>query len=204
MKVVRLGSGDAELCRQAATLHIQGIHHGLLPLLGHQFLTKMYLCIAVAPEAGVWAMADGARLVGFVAGCASVPKTYRWLVMKHGPKLALAAGPALFRLDVLAKLYSILFYPVRRRTIPAGAVTTAAELLAIAVDANEYGKGYGKKLIEAFEASLCKWGVRAYRVLTNVAEKDSNAFYRAVGFAPTGTIRHHALTLQVYEKTIAR
>jgi len=204
MKIKRLGPGDNELCRQAAYLHVRSIHHGLLPLLGNQFLTKMYLCIAVAPEAGVWAMADGDKLVGFIAGCASVRRTYRWLMLNHGFRLALATGPALFRFGVLAKLCSILSYPLRRRKVPANAPVPEAELLAIAVDADEYGKGYGRNLIQAFEVSLHHWGVHEYRVLTNIAETESNAFYRATGFMPAGTIRHHALTLQVYEKKIVQ
>ena len=204
MKIVRLGLGDSELCRQAATLHIRSIHHGLLPLLGVRFLTKMYLCIAVAPQAGVWAMVDGDKLVGFIAGCASVQRTYRWITVDYGFKLAVAAGPALFRFSVLSKLYAILSYPFRRRKILATTPTAEAELLAIAIDASEYGKGHGKKLVCALEESLRKWGVHAYRVLTNITETESNAFYSAMGFMPAGTIRHHALTLQLYEKMIVR
>lgn len=204
MKVIRLGLGDSELCRQAANLHIRGIHQGLLPLLGNQFLTKMYLCIAVAPQSGVWAIVDGDKFVGFIAGCASVQRTYRWLVVNCGFRLAITAGLALCRFTVLRKLYSILLYPFRQRRSLTKTQTPEAELLAIAIDESEYGKGCGKQLVHAFEASLRQWGVREYRVLTNIAEAKSNAFYRATGFAPDGTIKHHALTLQVYKKVIAQ
>jgi N-acetylglutamate synthase-like GNAT family acetyltransferase len=108
----------------------------------------------------------------------------------------------LFRPSVLARLHSILAYPLRRRDRQAAASVLEAELLAIAVDAKEYGQGHGKMLIQAFEASLRQWDVRAYRVVTNAADKESNAFYRATGFTPAGTVRHHALTLQAYEKMI--
>jgi GNAT superfamily N-acetyltransferase len=204
MKVVRLGSGDSKLCRQAADLHIRGIHHGFLPLLGNKFLTKMYLCVAAAPESGVWAIVDGDKLVGFVAGCAGVRRTFRWLMVNHGFRLAIAAGPALFRFSVLRKLHSILLYPFRRRKAPAEFPEPEPELLAIAIDEREYGKGYGKQLVYALEVSLRQWGVREYRVLTNIAEPESNAFYRATGFTPDGTIRHHALTLQVYKKIVVQ
>jgi len=202
MSIKRLGPGDDELCRQAAILHIASIHHGLLPLLGDRFLAKLYLHIAAAPEAGVWALADGERLVGFIAGCASIPNTFRWVLLQYGFALAWAAGPTLLRPSVLARLYSILAYPFRRRDPRAEIPALEAELLAIAIDAKEYGQGHGKKLIQAFEASLREWNVRAYRVLTNAADRESNAFYRAIGFTPAGTVRHHALTLQVYEKMI--
>jgi GNAT superfamily N-acetyltransferase len=204
MKVICLGLGDRELCRQAATLHVRVIHHGLLPLLGVDFLTKMYRCVAAAPEAGVWALVDGDKFIGFIAGCASVGRTYRWLLANCGVGLAFTAGPALFRFTVLGKLASILLYPLRQHKALATTPPPEAELLAIAIDENEYGKGHGKQLVNALERSLRQWGVREYRVLTNIAESKSNAFYRATGFAPAGTIKHHALTLQVYRKHLAR
>ncbi len=203
MKITCLGSGDSELCHQAAKLHIRVIHHGLLPLLGIGFLTRMYRCIAAAPESGVWAMIDGDKFVGFIAGCANVQRTYRWLLVNCGISLAMTAGLALFRFTVLRKLYSILAYPFHRHKTSPRTPTTEAELLAIAVDENEYGKGHGSQLVDVLEASLRRWGVREYRVLTNIAESNSNAFYRATGFAPAGMIRHHALTLQVYKKSLA-
>lgn len=200
MKVICLGLGDSELCRQAAILHIRVIHHGLLPLLGLDFLTKMYRCIVAAPESGVWVLVDGDKFIGFVAGCANVGRTYRYLMVNCGIGLAFTAAPALFRFAVLAKLASILLYPFRWHKALATNPSPEAELLAIAIDENEYGKGYGKQLVDSFEASLRQWGVREYRVLTNIAEATSNAFYCATGFTPAGMIKHHALTLQVYKK----
>jgi len=204
MKVVRLGLEDYELCRQAANLHTRSIHLGLLPLLGNCFLAKMYLGIAVAPQSGVWAIVDGNKFIGFVAGCASVQKTYRWIMVNYGFRLAMAAGLALVRLTVLRKLYSILSYPFRQHKALAKTPAPEAELLAIAIDESEYGKSYGRQLVNVFEATLRQWGVREYRVLTNVTEATSNAFYLATGFAPVATIRHHTLTLQVYEKIITQ
>lgn len=204
MKTIRLGPHDIQYCREAARLHIRSIHHGLLPLLGYRFLAKLYLFIAAAPEAGIWALANGEQLVGFVAGCADVSRTYRWLILNHGLALALAAGPALLRRAVLAKLHSVLFYPLIREKTTAAIPAPKAELLAIAVATSEYGKGHGRNLLQAFEAALAGWGVATYRVLTNAAEMKSNAFYRATGFVPAGTMRHHTLILQVYEKTLDR
>jgi len=163
----------------------------------------MYGCIAVAPESGVWALIDGDKLIGFIAGCASVGRTYRWLIVNCGIGLTFAAGSALFRVTVLKKLASIPFYRFRQRKMLATSSMPEAELLAIAIDENEYGKGYGRQLVDTLEASLRIWGAREYRVLTNISESKSNAFYRATGFAPAGTIKHHALTLQVYKKNLA-
>lgn len=164
----------------------------------------MYLCISRAPKSGVWAIVDGDKFIGFISGCANVGKTYRWLLSHCGIRLAISAGLALLRFTVLRKLYSVLLYPLRQHGSSTNTLTIDAELLAIAIDESEYGKGCGRQLVHAFEASLLQWGVREYRVLTNIAEVKSNAFYRATGFAPDGTFKHHALTLQAYKKVISK
>lgn len=163
-------------------------------------MAKMYLGLATAPGSGLWGIVDDHRLVGYIAGCASVEKTYRWLAMRCGLGLLIAAGPALFRFSVLRKLSSVLLYPFRHHDGSTTSLPSRAELLAIAIEKSEYRKGHGKRLICAFEESLRQWGVREYQVLTNIDETDSNAFYRAAGFKPAGTIKHHTLTLQVYRK----
>lgn len=203
MKTVRIRYEDERLCREVASLHINTIFLGLLPLLGKRFLTKMYRCIAVAPQSGVWAMVDGGKLVGFIAGCATVSKTYRWILLNHGLSLAIAAGWTLTKYSVLRKLYSLLFYPFRRRMPETKMRTVEAELLAIAIEESEHGKGYGRQLLFVFEDALSKWDVKEYRVLTNISELSSSAFYLSTGFTPAGTLAHHTLTLQIYEKAIS-
>jgi GNAT superfamily N-acetyltransferase len=203
MKIVRFQLEDIELCREAADLHIKSIHLGLLPLLGKRFLAKMYRLIAVAPQSGVWAIVDNGKFVGYIAGCADVHKTYRWILLHHGFSLALDAGFTLGRLAVLKKLFSIIAYPLRRGRLQVKNLTVKAELLAIALDESEHGKGYGRKLIAVFETALSQWNANLYHVSTNIDESSSNAFYLGMGFVPVGTIAHHALMLQVYEKTFS-
>jgi len=204
MSLVRLGRPDLRFCTAAAALHIREIHHGLLPLLGERFLAQLYLAIAQAPRSGVWAVIDADRLTGFIAGCADVGKTYQWLLVHRLPRLAFAAGLALFRFSVLRKIPSVLFYPftAEARTATTAEPAAKAELLAIAVERDQQGKGTGKRLLVAFEEALREWDVREYRVQTNVVEQQSNAFYRRAGFEPAGTRPHHALVLQTYLKSL--
>jgi GNAT superfamily N-acetyltransferase len=201
LDVVRLAAKDLSLAAAASRLHTSEIHHGLLPLLGDRFLTRLYLAITEAPRAGVWAVVEGGRLVGFIAGCADVGAMYKWLLLHRIPRLALAAGLSLMRASVLKKIPSVLLYPFTRKKTEA-TPGPAAELLAIAVGRDQQGKGTGKRLLAAFEDALRGWGVAEYRVQTNVVEEQSNAFYRRAGFAPTGTRAHHALVLQIYSKTL--
>lgn len=204
MKIVRFQFEDTEFCSEAADLHIKSIHLGLLPLLGKRFLIEIYRLIAVAPQSGVWGIVDNGKFVGYIAGCADVQRTYRWILLNNGFSLALGAGFALTRLTVLKKLFSILAYPSRRGRLQLKSPMVKAELLAIAVDDCVYGKGYGRKLIGVFETALIQWNKNVYHVSTNIDEPVSNKFYLAMGFEPVGTITHHALILQIYEKTFQK
>lgn len=201
MIIERVGPRDMKLCRRVAQLHGAQIHHGLLPLLGVPFMAQMYAGIAGAPHSGIWAAVEGEQLLGFISGSADIAAMYRSLLLTHGLRLAIASGLSLFRLQVLSKLPTVLLYPFQKRDVPDRSAPEA-ELLSVAVADEAQGRGVGRQLIGTFETALRGWGVTRYRVLTNKAEEGSNAFYRATGFSPAGTRRHHALTLQAYEKVI--
>jgi GNAT superfamily N-acetyltransferase len=203
-EIVRVQSGDVDSCRQAAALHIAEIHFGLLPLLGASFLTRFYLSLADAPEASIWIARDDERVVGFLAGCVNVTEVYKHVISRCGLSLGFAAGAAILRPSVLRRFPAILLYPFRRKRSAAVAsrIDTEAELLAIAVSAHVRGRGVGKALVFAFEDFLLASRVNGYRVATNIEERQSNAFYRALGFQPSGAIVHHDLTLQLYEKAL--
>jgi ribosomal protein S18 acetylase RimI-like enzyme len=198
-------SGDAKACARAAALHIAEIHFGLLPLLGPEFLARVYLSVAGAPAAGVWVARRDGRIVGFVAGCADVGALYKHMLRRDLLSLMGAAGVALGRPAVLRRLPSIALYPLRQRdaTGERQAARSPAELLAIAVSDDSRGRGLGRLLVARFEEFLRALHVHEYHVATNIEEVDSNAFYRALGFRPVATIPHHALTLQLYEKALS-
>jgi ribosomal protein S18 acetylase RimI-like enzyme len=190
--------------RQVAQLHAAEIHHGLLPLLGLRFMTRLYYEMARAPRTGVWAAMENGNVLGFIAGCADVGQTYRAMLLRRGPVFAILALGGLFNLTVLRKLPSMFLYPFRvGRKEQDAPPPTHAELLAIAVDQAAHRRGLGRGLVEAFEQGLLDWGMAgAYQVTTNVEEIASNQFYRKLGFQPYGTIKHHDLTLQRYTKQV--
>lgn len=199
-----------DVFRQIAALHVREIHHGLLPLLGLRFMTRMYYEMSRAPRTGVWAATEGGSVLGFIAGCADVGQMYRAMLLRRGPVFGMLALRGMFSVTVLRKLPSMFLYPFRvgktseQPDAPkTHAPTTHAELLAIAVDQQAHRRGLGRGLVEAFEQGLRDWNVRgAYQVTTNVEESASNQFYRKLGFDPYGTIRHHDLTLQRYTKQV--
>ena len=186
---------------EAADLHIASIHHGLLPELGRDFLSRLYREINRTPNAGVWVAMDGDRVVGFLAGCADPGRCYRAVLGRAALPLTGLAGRSLLRRSVLTRLFTILKYPFRKADPVAGVDVPKPELLAVAVDPGARGRGIGAQLVEAFEQGLVSWGVSGrYRVATNVEEVVSNRFYERVGFAPAYQTSHNDLTLQVYVK----
>ena len=107
----------------------------------------------------------------------------------------------------LRRLVSALGYSLCRSTSDSQAgqsdSRTGAELLAIAVSPDARRQGIGRRLTEALETDLAAWGLAGhYYASTNKDEEASNAFYAALGFAPTDTRRLHDLVLQVYRKPI--
>lgn len=205
MRIERISpTHPRELFQQIARLHVQEIHHGLLPMLGQPFVARMYYEMSRAPRTGVWAALEDEEVLGFVAGCADVGRTHRVMLLRRGPVLALLALRALLRPTVLRRLPAMLLYPLRAS---AGAdeepEAPHAELLAIAVDRRSHRLGLGHRLVEVFEQALREWDVRgAYQVLTNTEEIASNRFYRKLGLEPHGTVRHHDLLLQRYTKQL--
>lgn len=206
-EIVRLGA-ERSLSHfiDIARLHADEIHHGILPRLGIRFLGTLYKALARAPQTGVWAAFDDGRIVGFLTGCGNVRRTYRWVLARPAIWVRLgAAAPAVWRLG-MRRLLSPFTY-VRGRTMDddddAHAMESAciAELLSLAVRPEARGRGVATALVTAFEIELRRWDVSdCYRVATNITDLGSNRFYGALGFSPRGTVRHHDLVLQIYEK----
>src|SRR5689334_21442602 len=70
-----------------ACLHAGEIHHGMLPRLGIAFMARLYFELARAPRTTIWIAWHGEQLAGFLAGCADMRHTYRWVLVR--PRLLL-------------------------------------------------------------------------------------------------------------------
>jgi GNAT superfamily N-acetyltransferase len=195
------------LFQQVASIHIQEIHFGVLPLLGRNFLAQLNREMTRAPYTGVWVVIENGQVLGFVSGCADLNKMYRFIFMHSFLPLLKHAGVAIFHPRFLKKVPSLFLYPFRHQKsqpeVPSQIEADSAELLAIAVSPSMQGKGVGKILIKALEDGLREWNVtKCYYVATNIEEVGSNAFYRSQGFTPCGTTHHHDLILQKYRKEL--
>lgn len=198
-----------ELFDEVARLHMNQIHHGILPLFGQKFLAQLYYELSRTPKTVVWIAAEEGKLLGFLAGCADVGQSLKSVLLRSPLRLMWLASLSILSGRPLRKLPSVFWYPFRvRRSAsserPPEPIGDNAELLAIAVDGAGQGRGIGKRLVALFEDSLTQWGVSDYHVTTNIADPNSNKFYQALLFEPCGQIKHHDLILQKYRKKIVR
>ena len=187
-EIVQLGSEHpASYFDRIAELHIDTIHHGVLPVLGKRFLSRMYRELTGCPFCCVLGAVENGNVVGYLAGCADTAKSFIALLSRAGiPLLGLAfhassdqASCERYRLSPL--------HAQRRKWCGRG--RRGPEILAISVDPGIQRRGLGKKLVQAFERNLVRWGIIGhYSVATNEAEVVSKAFYTKVGLNP-GCVR---------------
>jgi ribosomal protein S18 acetylase RimI-like enzyme len=202
-------SQPLEVFDEIAQIHINEIHHGLLPLLGPKFLAGLYHELSNTPQTVILLATAEGKAVGFLAGCADMGKSFRSVLLRSPLRLMWLATGSIFNRSLLRKLPSVFYYPFRVKGPVSSSEKSveendsAAELLAIAVDPAGRGQGVGRRLVALFEERLQQWGVTGYyHVTTNIDEADSNKFYRALAFEPCGHIKHHDLTLQKYRKKV--
>ena len=195
--------------QQIAQLHAAEIKHGVLPLLGNEFLAKLYSEMCRSPRNSIWIAIEKGKVLGFLAGCADFSQSCRRLIWQSGFFLGWSALHSLSNPRVLIKLLSLLIYPFRKTGDRFGSPerhssgTVRAELLAMAVHHEAHRQGIGRVLIASFEKSLSYWGVAdGYWVATDSAQMVSNQFYLSLGFKPTGKVKHHDLVLQHYYKKL--
>lgn len=208
MDVLHLEANSPLSCYAAiAALHIQEIHHGMLPILGQKFLARLYFGIANAPESCIYVVRDNSKIIGFIAGTADIKRCYQSILLKDWLSLSFLALNSALQIHMLKNILTLLIYPFRSSATTQHAVENCervrSEILTVAVDPSFQRKGVGRKLIEAFEEDLARWNITGYyRVATNIAEENSNSFYRRVGFIPCHQVKHNQLTLQVYLKPV--
>lgn len=210
LEIIRLASQHPKVYfLEVADLHIREIHHGVLPLLGKELLSRLYFDLAISPQSGLWIVLESDKVVGFLAGSTNVRKSYLSVISKAWPAfLHLGLRSSALDLSLVKKLLTLLIYPFQRAARTQHTIADCdhvdAEILSIAIDPIVQRRGIGHRLIKAFEQKLRQSHVQGYyKVATNRVEMKSNAFYEKVGFLPCHQVKHNDLTLQVYLKDIS-
>jgi ribosomal protein S18 acetylase RimI-like enzyme len=192
---------------EIARIHIAEIHSGFLPLLGDEFLARLYFEMSQVSTAGLWAAEENEKVLGFILGVTNIRKSYID-VFKRAWFPFIKMGVRFFlKKDFLVKLPTIIMYPFHQHAEGYSDISNpeqpSAELLSIAVLSSAKGRGIGTLLVQKFEQTLSESGLsRSYFVTTNSEDPNSNAFYRKLGFLECGKQKHNDLVLQVYTKPV--
>lgn len=188
---------------QVAHLHKEAIPLGFLSSLGMPFLGELYSAIALAPNSGVWVARSisGEDVLGFIAGTANLRNCYQFVLKHRAVRLLIAALTHLWSPVVIRRAVETLIYP--NKIAQESVHRSSAELLAIAVDKNERGKGIGKALIATLESAFQTWDLyEKYAVITYAGDPKANEFYQRVGFTLIREFRHHQHQMCEYQKFI--
>jgi GNAT superfamily N-acetyltransferase len=210
LAIIRLTNSEPlSYFQEVARLHTAEIQHGILPLLGNEFLTTLYYEMCREPRNGIWVATEKEKILGFLAGCADVRLSCRRLALQSGLPLGWKLLHSMPDLKILKKFFSLFAYPFRKRgeqlSLPErhSSSEDRAELLAMAVHHEAHRQGIGRALVATFEESLLIWGgTDGYWVATDAAQMGSNNFYLSLGFEPSRRIKHHDLILQHYYKRL--
>ena len=126
-----------EHARQAARLHIEGIHMGFISSLGVEFVTALYEAIAQSPESFGYVALKDQKVVGFASFTTNLNGLYRTIILKNGLRFFFLLSKRIFSWRVNRKIFETLFYPsrVKKYNFPK------AEFLSMAVSPEARGHG---------------------------------------------------------------
>lgn len=170
----------------AAALHVGQINEGFLAMLGAGFLSRLYRRVAREPSSFLLVAEDGTTTVGFLAGSTDVAGLYRSFVVRDGVFAALSCAARLLR------SWRRVMETLRHGT--GGETGAGPELLAVAVDPAERGRGAGALLVEGFLAEIARRGCATAHVVVGADNERAIALYRRAGFETQERFELHAGT----------
>jgi ribosomal protein S18 acetylase RimI-like enzyme len=182
-----------------AELHATRITDGFLPTLGPAFLTRLYRRIVRSPDAFAYVATlgdEGAanrRVVGFAAATVDIGRLYRTFALRDGLVAGAVAAPRLLR-SWRRVLETIRYPAAESRTGPADgreAELPAAEILAVAVEAESGQRGIGRAVVDAATSRLSGRGETAVKVVAGADNTAALRLYAACGFVPRARIEVH-------------
>ncbi len=176
----RAGRADAP---RIAELHASRITEGFLPVLGRQFLTRLYRRVVASDDAFAFVAHERGPAIGFCAVALDVGALYKRFVIRDGVVAGALAAPQILR--NAPRVIETLRYPAHAGDLPE------AEVLAVAVDASGAGRGVGRALVERSQHELERRGIAAAKVVAGSDNTAALALYRACGFEEVSRIQVH-------------
>lgn len=178
-------AGRAQDSAGAGSLHAERISEGFLSHLGPRFLARLYRRITLVPDSFLLVAERHGDTVGFIAGSADVSGLYRSFVVRDGIPAALGSA------GHLIVGWRRVVETLRHGSANGAGTGRGAELLAIAVQHDQSGRGTGQMLVEAFLTEVSRRGHTAAHVVVGADNSPAISLYRRAGFAESGRLELH-------------
>lgn len=185
--------------RVAAKIHHHCLPHGLFPQMGKRFLRAYLATFIASPHAVALVAVTHGSPVGFLVGTFEDRAHYRFVLRRHGVRLALAGvvalasrpGVAWHFARTRARRYVSGFVRLAgRRSAPtaptAGPMGGDSVLTHVAVDPLGRSRGAGASLVEEFVERCRARGVSEVRLVTRAGPDGAGAFYARLGWRAAG------------------
>jgi len=180
---------------EVAGLQARALAGDFLPSLGEGFLRVLYRSILEGNLGFGWVclqdVADTEhpadrvppKVVGFVVGCEDTSRLFRQAIARSWLQLGWSVLQSLVRRPALVgRVLETFFYPWKENSAPE-----KAELLVIAVDSENRGRGIGEALTQALNHAFWEKGIRSYKLTVLQSNQGANRFYHRLGFKIVGT-----------------
>ena len=186
-----------EDCQAIANLHVKAFDSFFLTSLGSQFLKVFYRAIINDSNGIAIGIFEGKQLVAFSVGTIKKKGFYTNILRSSVFPLLFAAFPRLV-LDPQKIFRLIQSFTSNPTEDPH--ITDSASLLSICVDPSMGNKGYGKKVLAAFEESAFL-SATTISLTTDTENNDSvNRFYIANGYVLLNEFLQSKRRMNLYYK----
>ena len=186
-----------EHCQAIANLHVKSFDSFFLTSLGSQFLKVFYRAIINDSNGIAIGIFEGKQLVAFSVGTKKKKGFYSNILKSSVFPLLFAAFPQLI-LDprkIFRLIQSFTSHPTENPHI-----ADSASLLSICVDPSMGNKGYGKKILAAFEESVFL-SATTISLTTDAENNDAvNRFYIANGYVLFNEFLQSTRRMNLYYK----
>ncbi len=181
--------GDPGDASQAAAWHAELIPQGFLSSLGERLLRRLYGRVVRSPGSFLLVAEADEDPAGFIAGTTSIRRLYRDFALHDGMSAFAGSAPRL-----VASWPRALETLRHGRADPGGERVPGAacgELLAIAVDPAQRGRGIGRMLVDGFLNQLARRGTGCARVVVGADNIAAVSLYEQAGFRTEETFELH-------------
>jgi len=180
-----------------ADLHLKAFISFFLSSLGRKFLKIFYQTIIKNPNSIAFGLFNGEKLVAFSIGTSKKKGFYSKILKKSGLALLWAALPQL-----ISKPQNItrLFFSLKSNEIENVKIANSACLLSICVDPEIGSKGYGKKVLRAFESKAFLFANTITLTTDTDDNQAANSFYLSNGYLLINILYQAKRKMNLYYK----